>query len=182
MEDRKEIVVMKQNFNYQLTDQDKVEVLDAQKQWAEFIVALGQLDSNKASDEIIISEGEKGLRHLYAYEFAPVVFKPTKSPTFRPELAGALSYFVGDRSQVGFVATDHGFATGGQFAAVRFDNQVWQKTSEDVITIGGHYYFVGADGSETKADFTFAYLKRDDQRWYITTHHSSLPYELTQAH
>jgi len=181
-EGRKEIIVLKHNFDHQLTDQEKAEILVIQQKWGQIIVALGQLDSDGSTNEVIISEGVKGLKALYAFEFAPVVFKPTKSPSFRPELQEALSYFIGDRDQEGFISGDHGFATGGHFTAVRFDNQVWQKTSESVITVGGHYYFIGADGSETKADFTFAYAKLEDGQWYVTTHHSSLPYVHESSH
>lgn len=166
----------------ELKEHEKAEILEAQAEWGQFIVDLGQLDSDGSAKELIISEGITGLKALYAFEFAPVVFKPTKSSSFRPEPQGALSYFIGNRDQEGFVSGDHGFATGGHFTAVRFDNQVWQKTSENVITVGGHYYFVGADGNETKADFTFSYVKLEDGGWYIATHHSSLPYSVQSSH
>ena len=172
----------KRNLIEQPAEAEKAEILEAQKEWGEFIVELGQLATHGESSEKIISDATTGLEALYAFKFAPVVFKPTKSSSFRPELAGAVSYFIGNRDQQGFVHGDHGFATGGHFSAVRFDNQVWQKTGENMMTVGGHYYFVGAGGSETKADFTFAYVKLDDGQWYITTHHSSLPYVAELEH
>ena len=40
----------------------------------------------------------------------------------------------------------------------------------------GNYFFTGPDGSDTKVEYTFGYVRGDDGKLKINLHHSSLPY------
>ena len=40
----------------------------------------------------------------------------------------------------------------------------------------GHYIFTNKDGDETKAEYTFGYIKDDKGNLRIVLQHSSLPY------
>lgn len=146
------------------------QVIEAQKAWGNGIVAISDA-YNKGGDYVGIAEDMIG--KLYAYGYAPVLFKPTLAADrqFRSSYDAALSYFVASN---GFVKEDHGFAIQG-WTNVRFENV-------DILTEGrlglamGNYYFTKPDGKEKKVEYTFAYLLDDYGNVRINLHHSSLPY------
>jgi len=146
------------------------QVIEAQKAWGNGIV---QISDTFAKGGDYVGVASTMLNRLYAYGYAPVLFKPTLAADrqFRSSFDAALSYFVASN---GYVTEDKGFAIQG-WTNVRFENV-------DILTEGrlglamGNYYFTKPDGQEKKVEYTFAYLLDDYGNVRINVHHSSLPY------
>ncbi len=145
------------------------EVRAAQKAWGDAIVAIGQAHTAGGDAQTLAAQA---VSTLYAYDLGPVLFKPTKASNveFRPSLDQAVSYFVG-----GVVAEDHGFALQ-PWSQVRFGDQQITIDSDSAVAMGNYFFTDAASGAETKANFTFGYLKDPLGRLRIHVHHSSLPY------
>lgn len=146
----------------------EAEVLAAQEAWGDGIVAIGKAFTDQGD---YAAAAQTHLDTLYGYDAGPVLFKPTKAAEdqFRETEEQALSYFV-----KGIVPEDHGFAIN-PWTDVRFDNH--QILLDGPVAMAmGNYYFTDPKGSETKVEYSFAYMKADDGRLLITLHHSSLPY------
>lgn len=142
----------------------KEEVLNAQKAWADGIVAIGKAEDHKKT----------ALNHLdtlYAYDVGTVLFKPTKAAAdqFRGTKDEALSYFVG-----GSIAEDKGFALA-PYTNVRFENESVTIDCDSALAMG-NYYFTKTDGQEIKVEYSFGYVEDKDGNLKINLHHSSLPY------
>lgn len=143
------------------------DVTAAQRMWGDAVVAIG-----KAGDDAA-SVAEKAARMAYAFDLGPIQFKPTLAAEkpFRPDLEGALSYFVSGNEDY---KEDEGFALK-PWSDVRFDNHT-VKLHGNIAIAMGHYYFTGPDGSETKVEYTKGYVKTPDNRVLIFLQDSSLPY------
>lgn len=153
-----------------LPDGPEITVQDveaAQKMWGDAVVAIGEAgaDAPKIAEE--------AARAAYAFELGPIQFKPTlaSEQPFRPDLEGALSYFVSGNPDY---AEDKGFALM-PWSKVRFDNHT-VKLVDNIAIAMGHYYFTGPDGVETKVEYTKGYVKTDDDRVLLFLQDSSLPY------
>ena len=69
-----------------------------------------------------------------------------------------------------------GFAIA-PYSAVRWENNgTIISDSGDMAVAMGNYFFTGADGNETKVEYSFAYERGEDGELDIVLHHSSLPY------
>lgn len=135
----------------------KAEVVNAQRTWARCVT-------------------ERDVEQLLElYDFGtpdePLLFKPTLADVIRLDRAGARSYFVGGNPDY---PHDHGFLNRG-WKRVDF-----QSAAGPVLKAGGlgykdmgHYTFVDGEGNATRADYTFAYHKLNDNV-LISLHHSSL--------
>ncbi len=143
------------------------DVAAAQKGWGEAVVAIGKAGDNAAK------VAEKAAKSAYAFELGAIQFKPTLAAEtpFRPDLEGALSYFVSGNSKY---AEDTGFALK-PWSKVRFDNHTIKYQGNIAIAMG-HYYFTGPDNTETKVEYTKGYVKMRDGRVLIFLQDSSLPY------
>jgi hypothetical protein len=147
---------------------DEAEILAAQQQWGDGIVAIGRAYSSGGDYTAVAADH---IRSLYAYGSVPVAFKPTKAAAvpFRPTFEDALSYFVG-----GHIPEDQGFALA-PYVHVEFANHA-------VVTVGtfayamGSYTFRDANGHETAVEYTFGYVRDAEGHLRIALHHSSLPY------
>lgn len=147
----------------------KDDVLAAQKQWGDGIVAIGKVYREggdyrkKAADHI---------RTLYAYDESEVLFKPTlaSQDQFRQTFDEALSYFVG-----GVVEEDKGFAIR-PWSKVRFGEQQIITDSDSATAMGNYYFTPAGETEETMVEYTFGYMTDDDGNLKINVHHSSLPY------
>ncbi|MEM0990624.1 MAG: hypothetical protein AAGK00_17280 [Pseudomonadota bacterium] len=135
----------------------KAEVVAAQRAWAKYVI---EQDVD---------------RLLELYDFGtpdePLLFKPTLADVIRLDRAGARSYFVGGDPAY---PHDSGFLNRG-WKRVDF-----QSAAGPLLKAGGlgykdmgHWTFFDAEGSPTRADYTFAYHKVDG-RVLISLHHSSL--------
>ena len=148
----------------------KKDVIDAQKAWGDAIVAIGTAYSEKGDFRAM---AEKAVDSLYAYDKGPVLFKPTKASEkqFRLTKEEAVSYFV-----TGVVPEDHGFALQ-PWRKVRFENAGIILDAESAVAMGNYYFTDAETGKETKAEFTFGYVKGQNGRVVINLHHSSFPYK-----
>lgn len=147
------------------TNITKEEVMEAQKEWGDGIVAIGKSDDPKAT-------ALNHLNKLYGYDIGQVLFKPTKAAEdqFRETKDEALSYFV-----KGIVPEDKGFALA-PYTKVRFDNKGIIIDCDSAIAMG-NYYFTTKDGNEIKVEYSFGYIKDSDGNLKINLHHSSLPFQ-----
>lgn len=148
-----------------ISEQD---VIDAQAAWGQGIVDIAKLHSDGGD---FAERAKEHLDVLYAYGDEKVMFKPTLAAEdqFRETFDEALSYFIGTEG-----SEDKGFAIKG-WTKVRFEsNGIF--TSGDTATAMGNYYFTGPDGTETKVEYSFGYVRGDDGALKINLHHSSLPY------
>jgi hypothetical protein len=146
------------------------EILQAQRQWGDGIVAIGRAFTD---GEDYRQRAEEHLDALYAFDDGQVLFKPTKAAEaqFRNDRVSALSYFVtGDAD----FAEDHGFALQ-PWVGVRFEN-VGFVLGEDIALAMGNYFFTDVHGEETKVEYSFGYVRDDRGRLKIVLHHSSLPF------
>lgn len=142
----------------------KEEVIAAQEQWGEGIVAIGKADDPKAT-------ALNFLNTLYGYDIGEVLFKPTKAAEkqFRGTKDEALSYFV-----KGVVPEDKGFALA-PYTKVRFENEGIVLNGDSALAMG-NYYFTTTDGKEIKVEYSFGYVKDANGALKINLHHSSMPY------
>jgi len=148
------------------------EVLEAQNEWANAIVAIGKAYSNNEDYKEV---ARNTVDTLYAYDEGKVLFKPTKASDkqFRLTEDEAVSYFV-----TGSQGEDHGFALH-PWSNVRFDNS-GIICDNDSATAMGEYYFTDANnGDIVNVEYTFGYIKNCDGKVLINIHHSSMPYEPT---
>lgn len=149
-----------------ISEQD---VIDAQTAWGDGIVAIASVHTDGGD---YASRAKEHIETLYAYGESPVMFKPTLAAEdqFRESFDEALSYFIGTTG-----SEDSGFAIKG-WTKVRFEsNGIF--TTDDAATAMGNYFFTGPDGSETKVEYSFGYIKDEDGNLKINLHHSSLPYD-----
>jgi hypothetical protein len=145
-------------------------VIDAQMTWGDGIVAIAKAHSEGAD---YAARATEHIEALYAYDDTDVVmFKPTLAAEdqFRETFEEALSYFIGTKG-----SEDSGFAIKG-WTAVRWENN-GIFTTDDAAMAMGNYYFTGPDGTETKVEYSFGYIKDDEGDLKINLHHSSLPYD-----
>ena len=155
------------------------EVKAAQNTWCDALVAI-----SKAHDKGGIAKSKplagEVIDAAYGYQFGPVAFKPTWTngeTTFRETRNGAVSYFVGDDQAFG----DSGFAVGTPGA----NRSPWVKCVPEIFVIQnfgntanamGWVHFEAADGTKSKVDKTFGYVRDDDGALRIVVHHSSTPF------
>lgn len=144
------------------------EVEAAQKAWGEGIVKISKTYTDKGDYK---AAAEQHIKDYYAYGDSIVLFKPTLAAQdqFRETFDEAMSYFV-----KGSNPEDSGFAISG-WTDVRWEN-AGIITYDDYAKAMGNYYFTGADGKETKVEYTFGYMRAPDGNLKINVHHSSLPY------
>jgi hypothetical protein len=155
------------------------EVKGAQEAWCDALVSI-----SKAHDQggIAKSKSLAGdvIDAAYGYQFGPVAFKPTWAKgdtTFRETREGALSYFVGDDPSF----ADSGFAIG----TPGVNRSPWVKCVPEIFVIQnfgntanamGWVHVEAADGTKSKVDKTFGYVRDDDGSLRIVVHHSSTPF------
>lgn len=142
----------------------KDDVIAAQKQWGDGIVAIGKAEDHKTA-------ALNHLNTLYGYDIGEVLFKPTKAAEdqFRGTKDEALSYFV-----KGSVPEDKGFALA-PYTKVQFENEGIVTDCDSAMAMG-NYYFTTTEGKDIKVEYSFGYVKDSDGKLKINLHHSSLPY------
>ena len=147
------------------SDITKEDVIGAQKQWGDGIVAIGKSDDPKTA-------ALNHLNTLYGYDMGAVLFKPTKAAEdqFRGTKDEALSYFV-----KGIVSEDKGFALA-PYTKVRFENEDVVIRCDSALAMG-NYYFTTTEGNEIKVEYSFGYITDNNGKLKINLHHSSLPYQ-----
>lgn len=148
------------------------EVVAAQKAWGEGIIAIGETYTAGGN------YAEAAANHIdkfYAYDLSLVLFKPTLAAVaqFRTSFDAALSYFVGGNPSY---PEDKGFAIK-PWAKVRWQNVGITNNACNMAVAMGNYFFTAADnGSETKVEYTFGYIRDTQGALKIVVHQSSVPY------
>ena len=145
------------------------EIKTAQQLWANGLVHIGQSESWDEAH----SRAESVVKERYAWGANPVLFGPTKAKEtqFRGTVEDAVSYFVGNNPKH---PEDKGFALE-PWVAVRFENTGF-VCQENMAIAMGNYFFRGQDGAEVKVEFSFAYVRNEQNGLDIQLHHSALPY------
>lgn len=150
----------------------KEDVLLAQKQWADGLIAIGRSSLN---GEDFTAKAKTMLENLYGYHIDDgiVLFKPTKAAQapFRGTFASALSYFVGGNDDF---AEDQGFALTPWLNIEFHNHNIYYHG--DLAIVMGYYLFTSAANEIVKVEYTFGYVKDDQGQLKIVLHHSSLPY------
>lgn len=161
------LVSFAQNNNSQITEQ---EILTAQKNWADGIVHIGKVYSDGGN---YTQEAQNFINKFYAYQYGPVLFKPTKAleKQFRLNKESALSYFVGGNKKF---PEDQGFALH-PWIKIQFQNAGFFIHGDYAVAMG-KYFFTPQKGKPVEVEYTFGYLKDKDGNLKINLHHSSLPY------
>jgi len=157
----------------------------AQKMWADSLAEIGSLYKSGAHRR----KAEQMVDDLYAFSLGKVLFKPLKAGdrpnkpnehhAFRFTRDAAVSYFVGGDNKF---PEDRGFAVEVPWKTVRWENEGFLLRG-DTAMVMGHCYLVDANGAETKAEFSFGYIRdpNDSNKLRITLHHTSFPYTYTQT-
>ena len=147
----------------------ELEVIKAQELWAENVIQIGNLYTKK---EDYKSRASVFVKQFYAFDVGDVLFKPTlaSEKQFRCTYDDALSYFIG-----GHISEDKGFALK-PWEKINFGERKIIILKEIALSMG-NYFFQSVDGSdEVKVEFTFGYVKDNDNNLLINLHHSSIPY------
>ena len=158
-------------LNYSSACITEQEVVEAQKQWGEGIVTIGQVYAEGGDYEKAAAEH---INQFYGYDLSLVLFKPTLASVeqFRASFDGALSYFVGDNVSY---PEDKGFALK-PWTKVRWQNSGITNNSCTMAVAMGNYYFTPTEGDEVKVEYTIGYVKDQQDDLRIVVHQSSLPY------
>lgn len=151
------------------------EVLDAQKAWGDGIVKIGKIYLEQGDYKTVAIEH---VNNFYDFQEGTVLFKPTltSEKQFRLDFRGALSYFIGGDENY---PEDYGFAIKG-WSDVRWEN-VGIKIHGDVAMSMGNYYFTPVKGGdEVKVEYSFVYVKNEEDQVKIILHDSHMPFEPTE--
>ena len=154
-----------------INEKDLNDVLNA---WGDGIILISKTYDEKGIDETS-KVAKKILQNLYAFELGPILFKPTLSTgiqTFRSNLEGALSYFIGNNTKY---PSDDGFGIKSWY---KFESKTSETFIENNIAIWmGSVTLTKKNGNILKVDKSLAYKKLSNGKLKIILHHSSLPYK-----
>ncbi len=153
---------------------NKKDIDDARNAWGNGIILISKTYDEAGIEKAIIT-AKKVLQDLYAFELGPILFKPTLSgsnQTFRSNLEGALSYYVGNNLKY---PKDSGFG-------IQSWNKFESKTSdvfidENIAIWMGRVTFTKKNGDAINVDKSLAYKKMPNGNLKIVLHHSSLPHK-----
>jgi len=148
----------------------KEKIIEAQKKWADGIIKMGELSSNRSSLEDFTINF---LDEMYDFENNQLLFKPTKASNiqFRNTKEMAISYFIGGENRE--CNEDDGFALA-KWKKITFDN-VQIRIIDDLSFAMGNYYFEN-ESTRIKVEYSFGY-KEVNSSIKIFLHHSSIPYK-----
>lgn len=146
----------------------KAEVEAAQKGWSDSLLEIAKAE-REGRDPRPLAEAH--IKKFYAYDLGTVLFKPTVASVdqFRGNFDEAMSYFV-----KGSNPEDKGFALN-PWTNIRWENE-GVVTDKDSAMAMGNYFFTKTDGSVTKVEYSFGYVRAKDGGLKINLHHSSLPF------
>lgn len=149
----------------------KQDIFNAQDDWGTAIVDIGKKVEDRAECK---RTAAAHVEELYALNRGDILFKPTKAAEipFRRNFEGTLSYFIGGNDDF---PEDNGFALQ-PWTDVRFENSGLVLEELRALAMG-HYFFTDRRGEETKAEYTFGYIKTAEGSLAIDVHHSSFPYQ-----
>ena len=145
------------------------EIIKAQELWAQNVIEIGNL---YIKNEDYKSKASIFVKEFYAFELCEVLFKPTlaSEKQFRYTYDDALSYFVG-----GSIGEDKGFALK-PWKKIRFSERKIVIFEESALSMGNYFFQSFTDADEVKVEFTFGYIKNNEENLLINLHHSSIPF------
>ena len=145
------------------------EIIKAQELWAQNVIEIGNL---YIKNEDFKSKASVFVKQFYAFDKSEVLFKPTlaSKKQFRYTYDDAVSYFIG-----GSISEDKGFALK-PWKKINFGERKIIILKEIALSMG-NYFFQTFDGCDAvKVEYTFGYVKDNDNNLLINLHHSSIPY------
>jgi hypothetical protein len=151
----------------------EAEVKAAQDNWGKALLRISADYDNYGLDKAKTT-AKAMLDSAYAYQFGPVLFKPTLASgeqSFRTTYQGALAYFVGDDKNF---PNDKGFALKS-WVKYDYTNAALYISGDMALTMG-HVFLTDKKGNLTTVDKSWAFKKGQDGILRIVLHHSSVPY------
>ncbi len=148
------------------------EVVAAQRAWGQGIIDIGKVYTAGGD---YTAAAASHIDKFYAYDLSLVLFKPTLASVaqFRTSFDAALSYFVGGNTSF---PEDKGFAIK-PWTKVRWQNVgITNNACNMAVAMGNYWFTAAADGSETKVEYTFGYIRDPQGQLKIVVHQSSVPY------
>ena len=145
------------------------EINKVQELWAQNVIEIGNLYTKNKDYK---TKASLFVKQFYAFDICEVLFKPTlaSEKQFRYTYEDAVSYFIG-----GFVSEDKGFALK-PWKKINFGERKIIIFKEIALSMG-NYFFQTFDGcNAVKVEYTFGYVKDNDNNLLINLHHSSIPY------
>ncbi len=145
-------------------------VNNTQNRWADLILKIGREYKKNSNLQNLVDEL---LHEIYSFNHCDVLFKPTMavSQQFRSSKNEFISYFLGQNN---VCKEDKGFAIKN-WKSIKFENYKIVDLDKYVISMG-NYFFEDENNKSLKVEFTFGFIKVNNNELKINLHHSSLPY------
>ena len=145
-------------------------VSQMQRRWANIVIEIGQEYKKKNNVDNLTSEL---MQKIYAFDYCDVLFKPTlaKEDQFRSSKEEFLSYFLGQNNTC---KEDSGFAIKN-WKSIEFNNYKITEYNNYLLSMG-NYFFKDQENEILKVEYTFGFIKINNNELRINLHHSSLPY------
>ena len=147
-------------------------VSQMQRRWANIVIEIGQEYKKKNNVDNLTSEL---MQKIYAFDYCDVLFKPTlaKEDQFRSSKEEFLSYFLGQNNTC---KEDSGFAIKN-WKSIEFNNYKITEYNNYLLSMGNYFFQSFTDADEVKVEFTFGYIKNNEENLLINLHHSSIPFK-----
>lgn len=140
------------------------------EKWANIVLQIGKAYREKKNLDKLVSEL---LHDVYAFNQGDVLFKPTlaKHEQFRSKKEEFVSYFFGQNN---VCKEDTGFAIKN-WKSIKFENYKVVENNDNLLAMG-NYFFENDKNEFLKVEYTFGFIRINNNELRINLHHSSLPY------
>lgn len=140
------------------------------EKWANIVLQIGNAYREKKNLDKLVSEL---LHDVYAFNKGDVLFKPTlaKHEQFRSKKEEFVSYFLGQNN---VCKEDTGFAIKN-WKSIKFENYKVVENNDNLLAMG-NYFFENDKNEFLKVEYTFGFIRTNNNELRINLHHSSLPY------
>ena len=140
------------------------------EKWANIVLQIGNAYREKKNLDKLVSEL---LHDVYAFNKGDVLFKPTlaKHEQFRSKKEEFVSYFLGQNN---VCKEDTGFAIKN-WKSIKFENYKVVENNDNLLAMG-NYFFENDKNEFLKVEYTFGFIRINNNELRINLHHSSLPY------
>lgn len=140
------------------------------EKWANIVLQIGNAYREKKNLDKLVSEL---LHDVYAFNQGDVLFKPTlaKHEQFRSKKEEFVSYFLGQNN---VCKEDTGFAIKN-WKSIKFENYKVVENNDNLLAMG-NYFFENDKNEFLKVEYTFGFIRINNNELRINLHHSSLPY------
>lgn len=140
------------------------------EKWANIVLQIGNAYREKKNLDKLVSEL---LHDIYAFNQGDVLFKPTlaKHEQFRSKKEEFVSYFLGQNN---VCKEDTGFAIKN-WKSIKFENYKVVENNDNLLAMG-NYFFENDKNEFLKVEYTFGFIRINNNELRINLHHSSLPY------